>query len=128
MRYGVSRWFAAAATMPILLDAYQVQIEQNLMSETLFEALLSRVWSRCCGTDGRARGRWSSVECCSALSVPVRVVALPLIVPAVIFAFVCGPGGWRRLGRAAIVGSRFLRPRRRVHGRTTSTQAGRIGV
>ena len=39
MRYRVSRWLAAAAAAPVLLDAYQVQIEHTVMSETLFEAL-----------------------------------------------------------------------------------------
>src|ERR1035438_5909389 len=39
-RRGVSRWLAALATAPILLDAYQLQIEQTIMPDTLFEALI----------------------------------------------------------------------------------------
>ena len=110
MRYGVSRWIAAAATIPILLDAYQLQIEQNVMSETLFEALLvggmlALLWNRRPSTRALVIG-----GVLLGASVPVRIVALPAIVPAVIFAFVCGPGGWRRLGRAAIVGLAFLVP------------------
>ena len=106
MRYGVSRWIAAAATIPILLDAYQLQIEQNVMSETLFEALLvggmlALLWNRRPSTRALVIG-----GVLLGASVPVRIVALPAIVPAVIFAFVCGPGGWRRLGRAATSDSR----------------------
>src|ERR1022692_2926004 len=39
-RRGVPRWLAALATAPILLDAYQLQIEQTIMPDTLFEALI----------------------------------------------------------------------------------------
>ena len=38
IRLGVRRWVAVLAAVPVLLDAYQLQIEQNIMSETLFEA------------------------------------------------------------------------------------------
>lgn len=110
MRYRISRWIAAAATIPILLDAYQLQIEQNVMSETLFEgllvgAMLALLWHRRPSTRALLVG-----GLLLGLSVPVRIVSLPAIVPAVIFAFVCGPGGWRRLGRAATIGLAFLIP------------------
>jgi hypothetical protein len=41
---GAGRWLAALATAPVLLDAYQVQIEHNLMSDPLFEALIVGWW------------------------------------------------------------------------------------
>ena len=34
-RHGVPRWLAAVATAPILLDAYQLQIEQTIMPDTV---------------------------------------------------------------------------------------------
>jgi hypothetical protein len=40
IRYGIPRWLAALATAPVLLDAYQVQIEQNIMPDVWFEALI----------------------------------------------------------------------------------------
>src|SRR5258708_19071099 len=40
LRRGVPRWLAALATAPVLLDAYQVQIEQTIMPDTWFEALI----------------------------------------------------------------------------------------
>ena len=40
LRLGVRRWLAALATAPVLLDAYQLNIEEYVLSETLFEALL----------------------------------------------------------------------------------------
>ncbi|MQA78165.1 MAG: glycosyltransferase [Streptosporangiales bacterium] len=39
-RWGAWPWLAALATAPVLLDAYQLQIEQLIMSDTLFQALL----------------------------------------------------------------------------------------
>jgi hypothetical protein len=40
LRLGVGRWLAAIATAPLLLDAMQLNLEQQVLSETLFEALL----------------------------------------------------------------------------------------
>jgi hypothetical protein len=40
LRLGVGRWLAALATAPVLLDAMQLNLEQQVLSETLFEALL----------------------------------------------------------------------------------------
>jgi len=110
MRYRVSRWLAAAAAAPVLLDAYQVQIEHTVMSETLFEALLvggmlALLWHRRPSTRALIVG-----GVLLGLSVPVRVVSLPLLLPVMLFAFVSGPGGWRRLGRTATVGIAFALP------------------
>ena len=40
-RYEVRKVLAALATAPVLLDGYQLQIEQNILSDTLFEALIT---------------------------------------------------------------------------------------
>jgi hypothetical protein len=40
LRLGVRRSLAAAATAPVLLDTYQLNIEEYVLSETLFQALL----------------------------------------------------------------------------------------
>jgi hypothetical protein len=39
-RFGVPRWVAALACAPLLLDAYLIDIEEYMLSETLFHALL----------------------------------------------------------------------------------------
>jgi hypothetical protein len=48
---GVAGWLAALAAAPVLLDAYQIAIEQFVLAETLFSALLvgafvALAWSR----------------------------------------------------------------------------------
>ena len=40
LRRGAHRWLAAVAVAPVLLDAYQVQIEQTIMPDVWFEALI----------------------------------------------------------------------------------------
>lgn len=40
VRRGAAPWLAALVTSPLLLDAYLVQIEQNILSETMFAVLL----------------------------------------------------------------------------------------
>ncbi len=40
VRLGVRRWLAAIGTLPILLDGYQLDIEQFILSETLLDVLL----------------------------------------------------------------------------------------
>ena len=40
LRRGVSSWLAALAVAPVLLDAYQLNAEQTIMPDVLFEALL----------------------------------------------------------------------------------------
>ena len=40
LRRGARRWVGALAAVPVLLDAYQLQIEQNILADTLFEAVV----------------------------------------------------------------------------------------
>jgi hypothetical protein len=99
VRLGSRRWIAALAALPVLLDAYQLQIEQNILSEVLFEALVLGaivllLWKR----------RPISVPvfvvagALLGMATTVRVVGLVLVIPAVAFALVAGgPGGWKRL-------------------------------
>ena len=40
LRRGTNRWLAALAVAPVLLDAYQMQIEQTIMPDVWFEAMI----------------------------------------------------------------------------------------
>jgi hypothetical protein len=127
LRYRVRPWLAALAIAPLMLDAYQLQIEHNLLSETLFEALIVAavvvlLWRR--------RSTWSALAVGGLLlgvSVSVRTVGLPLVAPAALFAALASPGGWRRLGQAAVLTAAFALP---VvgYGAYFSAVAGRIGL
>ena len=85
LRRGMWRWAAALATAPVLLDAYQLQSEQTIMPDVLFEALIVAglallLWRRIPAvwqvglaawpwawplTSGRSVSSWSS-RCCSS--------------------------------------------------------------
>jgi hypothetical protein len=104
LRRGVPRWLAAVAAAPVLLDAYELQMEQTIMPDVWFEALLvaglvvllwqPRVTLRAIAGGGIAFG----------LSATVWQGGEFLIVPAVIYAFIaCAMAGWRYRARAAVV-------------------------
>jgi hypothetical protein len=94
LRHGARRWLAALATAPVLLDAYQVQIEQNVMSDIWLQALLvGALWllvSR--GAPGPLRAAGAGLLL--AIAVVMRTVALPAVLPALGYLVVAG-GAWR---------------------------------
>jgi hypothetical protein len=94
VRRGAWRWLAALAVAPVLLDAYQLNAEQTIMPDVLFEALVVAgivllLWLR-------RPGLFLVVLAGLALgtSAPVRQVGEALIVPALIYV-VLAARGWR---------------------------------
>ena len=99
-RFGARSWIAALAAAPVLLDAYQVQIEHNIMSDLLFQLLLLiavvvLTW----------RVRPGPVPAAIAgvvlgAAVAVRIVGVTLVVPAAVFVLLAAglrpPDGWKR--------------------------------
>jgi hypothetical protein len=110
LRRGVARWLAALAVAPVLLDAYQLQMEQMIMPEALFEAMV---------VAGLAVLLWRP-----AVTVPfaiaaglvlgssaiVKQVGLVLFVPAVVFLLVSGKGWRRSLATSGALIAAFLLP------------------
>jgi hypothetical protein len=119
--YGIRRALAALAVAPVLLDAYQVQIEQNIMSDTLFETLvvagllLLLAIRRRDGAPPSARRAVLLIAAAGVVlgsAVVVRAVGLILIVPALLFALfaLTGPWLWRRLLVAGALCAAFAVP------------------
>jgi len=104
-RLGVRPWLAALATAPLLLDGYQIYMEQFVLAETLFEllvvtALVVLLWRRptpaACAVAGGLL----------ALSGLTRTVGVVLLVPAVAYLVLTRAGGRRVIsfaGAAALV-------------------------
>jgi hypothetical protein len=107
LRHGARRWLAALATAPVLLDAYQVQIEHNIMPDVWFQALLVvLVWV----LTWRGLPRpWhaASAGVLIGVAVIVRLVGITMLIPAVAYLIVAGSlwasrTGWRQIGLRAV--------------------------
>ena len=84
LRLGAHRVLAAVATIPVCLDAYQLDIEHYVLSDTLFELLLvgiaaALLWRRPLGT-----GAAVLAGVLVAAAALTRVVGLLTIVPALL--------------------------------------------
>ncbi len=110
LRRGVTRWLAALAVAPVLLDAYQLNAEQTIMPDVLFEALLVAgivllLW--------RPRPGLAFVILAGlalGTSAPVRQVGEALILPALVYV-VAAARDWRtRLLHGAVLTVCFALP------------------
>jgi hypothetical protein len=112
IRLGVSRSLAALATAPVLFDAYQLNIEQYVLSEALFEVLLVSscavlLWRRPLGV--ASAGLAGLLLAAAALTRTVGIVA---ILPALVAApFLAGGMSLRaRLARPLALLALFALP------------------
>jgi hypothetical protein len=118
LRRGLSRWLAALAIAPVLLDAYQLQIEQTVMPDTVFEALIVAglailLWRP-------APAGWRRVVAAGIVlgtSATVAQVGEALLLPAAVYVLAAvkgageAGGGWRRaIGKAAALCAAFALP------------------
>jgi hypothetical protein len=110
VRRGVSRWLAALAVAPVLLDAYQVQIEEMIMPDVWFEALLVAglvvlLWRP-------ALSRWFAVTVglLFGMSAIFHQLGEILFLPAVVYVLACRGGLRRAIGTSAALSAAFALP------------------
>jgi hypothetical protein len=110
LRRGAPRWLAALATAPVLLDAYQVQIEQNVMPDVMFEALIvvglaALLWRR-------TPSLWLIITAGLALgaSATARQIGEIFILPAAGYLLIVVPGWRARLKQAGVLCVAFALP------------------
>lgn len=107
LRAGVRRWLAAIAAAPVLLDAYQLQIEQNVLSETLFEVMIFVGLVLLVDGVGRRRPIDRRLMTAAAaglvlgLAVPVRLIGQFVVVPAAVYLLFERGRRWRQRAMAA---------------------------
>ncbi|MBV9144197.1 MAG: glycosyltransferase family 2 protein [Pseudonocardiales bacterium] len=106
LRHGVRRWLAALATAPTLLDAYQVQIEHNIMSDVWFQTLLVVIVWVLTWQESPRLWHATSAGALIGFAVIVRLVGLTLLVPTTAYLLVTkAPSGrrtsWWRKGLLA---------------------------
>jgi hypothetical protein len=101
LRRGVPAWLSAVAVAPLLLDAYQLQMEQMIMPDVWFEAMI---------VAGLAVLLWRPdvtvpVAVAAGLilgsSATVKQLGEFLVLPAVVYLLAAG-GGWRRILRVSV--------------------------
>jgi hypothetical protein len=113
LRLGVTRWLAALATAPVLLDGYQLVAEQTIMPDTLFEVLVVAGLTVLVCWPGEGRLRLAAVAVAGialGMSAPVRQVGEVLIVPALVYVLAV-TRDWRgRLLNATVLTACFALP------------------
>jgi hypothetical protein len=95
LRRGTNRWLSAVAVAPVLLDAYQVQIEQTIMPDVWFEAMIVAGLAVLLWRPGVTSRLAAVAGVILGLSATVHQVGEVLIVPAVFYLAVAA-GSVRR--------------------------------
>jgi hypothetical protein len=90
LRLGLRPWLAALATAPLLLDAFQLLIEQFVMTETLFDLLIVGACSLLLWRRPIPIAFVALAGLLLALAALTRVVAVLVIVPAAVTVAVAG--------------------------------------
>ena len=114
-RFGTPKWLAAAMTLPVLFDGFEIQLEHLIMSDTLFLflamlAIVVLLWSPLPplrAADGPMvpwwRSSWARCALAGALlgvSSIVRTTGLPMIPIFAVYLVLCfamSRAGWRTL-------------------------------
>jgi hypothetical protein len=94
LRHGANRWLAALAAGPLLLDGYQIQIEQLIMSDTWQQVLLVALLWVLLGVGAPNPRRAALGGLLLGVAVMFRLVAIVLVVPALCYLIIAG-GAWR---------------------------------
>ncbi|GAA2426707.1 hypothetical protein GCM10010191_44050 [Actinomadura vinacea] len=99
-RFGLPGWGASLAAAPVLLDAYEVQLEHMVMSDTLFTTLIvgavtAAMWRSKPGPKAAALA-----GALLAMAALTRSIALPLVVLLLLY-LVVRKAGWRPVALAA---------------------------
>ncbi|MPY84032.1 MAG: hypothetical protein GEV00_12070 [Actinophytocola sp.] len=94
LRLRAPAWLAAIAAAPVLLDAYVVQIEQMIMSDTWQLVLLVAILWLLIGTGAPNPRRAALAGLLLGVAVAIRLIAVTLFAPAVVYLLIAG-GAWR---------------------------------
>lgn len=104
-RYRVPGWLATLAALPVLLDAYELQLEHEILPSVPFGLLVMAaitllLWWR------RDRPAWATVTAglLLAISATFWPVGLPLLIVYLLYLIV-RRAGWRRIGATALAGA-----------------------
>jgi hypothetical protein len=100
LRLGLPPVWSALGAAPVLLDGFQIEMEQYVLSETLFEALSLAALAVLLWANRVSPGRAAVAGLLLALAIATRFVGLGLLAPMVLYAL-ARPVGSRRLAAGA---------------------------
>ena len=115
LRRGVVRWLAALAVAPLLLDAYQLQMEQMIMPDVWFEAMIVGglallLWRPEVSAPFAA---WAGLI--FGTSATLKTLGEILILPGVLY-LLAARGAWRRACHRRLRGRVRVADLRLLHG------------
>jgi hypothetical protein len=100
VRHRMPKTLAALAAAPVLLDAYEWQIEQNVLSDSLFLALITAGLVLLTWRGRPGPGFAAGAGLLLGAAVTVRLVGEAALVPALLFVVLAAGPTWRRRLRA----------------------------
>ena len=104
LRRGVARWLAAVAAAPVLLDAYQLQMEQTIMPDAWFEAMIVAGLAVLLWRPAVTMRFAVAAGLILGSSATNKQLGEPLILPAVGYLLAAGGGFGRAIGPSGGVG------------------------
>ena len=110
IRRGAPRWAATLAAAPLLLDAYQLQMEQTIMPDVTFEALITAGLTILLWKSRPGFGRLAAGAAVLGLAADVRQIGEMLIIPAAVFAVLVARRWRRRRGYLGVAAACFVLP------------------
>lgn len=123
LRHRVRTWLAALAAAPVLLDAYMLQIEENIASDSFFLLLVVTALALLTRNQRPSATAAATAGLLIGTSATVRTVALPLLVVLFCYLLLVGRSLRRRIvhtGLAVVLGAVPLL----VYSAWTYTQIG----
>jgi hypothetical protein len=98
-RFSVPAWVASLAAVPVLYDAFQIQLEHLILSDALFEFLVVLAATLVLWDKKPSWRRWTLAGLLLGVSATVRSVGEPLLAIFVVYMII------HRIGWRAIAGS-----------------------
>ncbi|HEV3357389.1 MAG TPA: hypothetical protein VG247_11395 [Pseudonocardiaceae bacterium] len=102
LRLGAKKWLAALAAAPVLIDAFQLNVEETILSDVWLEVAVVIAFWLLIAKGVPKPGRAALAGFVVGVSLTIRMVALPLIVPVVLYLILAGgqwrtAAGWRKI-------------------------------
>jgi hypothetical protein len=110
LRRGARRWLAALAAAPVLLDAYQLQIEHMIMPDVWFEALVAAGLAVLLWRPAVTVPMAAVAGLALGSSVTVKQAGELLIVPVVVFLLLAVRGWGRAVATSGVTIAAFVLP------------------